>query len=385
MTLKPKPGRAVFAEVDQAERAPVATGVIDARPSGARSAIRGWLIAIFVLVVAMIVVGGTTRLTDSGLSITEWRPVTGAIPPLSEADWVAEFDKYRASPQFENLNPEMELPAFKSIYWWEWGHRQLGRIVGLVWAVGFAFFWLTKRIPNGWTGRLLALGALGGLQGAIGWWMVASGLSNSAAIAVASTRLAVHLGLAFVILGLITWYVMLLSRREADLLQSRRQAEPALARAATAIMHLSFVQILLGALVAGIDAGRGYTDWPFFGGRLIPPDMFSESPLWRNFVDNAATVQFSHRMVGYLLAGLAVWLLLAGRRSAHPLTRGAFVLAAAMAGIQIALGIVTLLHGAPLVLGLTHQLGAVALWVLVIRARHRARYPLVQSLREGRA
>lgn len=383
MSLKPKsgtPSRAIFAEVEAADRPAVQTGLIDARPRGARSAIRAWLIALFVLVVAMIAVGGATRLTDSGLSITEWRPVTGAIPPLSDADWQAEFAKYQASPQFQNLNASMDLAGFKSIFWWEWGHRQLGRVIGLVWAAGFGFFWLTRRIPPGWTGRLLTLGLLGGAQGAIGWWMVASGLTGTA-IAVASVRLAVHLGLAFVILGLIAWHVLHLSRPEAALMQARRAGERPLFGMATGIMHLAFVQIILGALVAGIDAGRGYTDWPWMGGRLIPADMWSETPVWRNLIDNPATVQFIHRLVGYLLLAGAVAVWLRARRSAHPQTRAAFALMAAMIALQAALGIVTVLHGAPLALGLTHQLGAIAAWVFILRARHRALYPIQTSLR----
>ena len=161
-----------------------------------------WLAILFALVVAMIVVGGMTRLTDSGLSITEWRPVTGAVPPTSEAAWATEFDKYRATPQFELMNRDMTLPAFKSIYWWEWSHRQLGRAIGAVWLLGFVWFWARGLLPPRWTPRLLTLGVLGGLQGAIGWWMVASGLTG-AMVSVASYRLAVHLGLAFLILGLI--------------------------------------------------------------------------------------------------------------------------------------------------------------------------------------
>ena len=181
--------------------------MIDARPRGARRAIRAWLAVLFVLVLAMIVVGGATRLTGSGLSITEWKPVTGAIPPMNAADWQSEFDLYRQIPQYQELNRGMSLSEFQYIYWWEWGHRLLGRVVGLVWALGFVFFWATSRIPTGWTPRLLSLGALGGLQGAIGWWMVSSGL-NEGMLRVASYRLATHLGIAFLILGLITWYAV---------------------------------------------------------------------------------------------------------------------------------------------------------------------------------
>ena len=358
-------------------------GMIGAKSrSGARGAIRIWLVALALLVVAMIAVGGATRLTDSGLSITEWRPVTGAIPPLTEADWQAEFTKYQASPQYRLMNAGMELQAFKTIYWWEWGHRQLGRVLGLVWGLGFLFFWLGKRIPPGWTGRLLGLGALGGGQGAVGWWRVASGLEGQMA-SVASYRLATHLGLAFVILGLIFWYVLSLSRAEAQLLQARRLAEPRLVRLGSVLLALAFVQVVLGALVAGIDAGRGFTDWPLMGGQVLPPDPFPITPLWRNFFEDPGLVQFVHRVWGYALllaAGYAVW---AGRGSAHAGTCGAFGLLGAMVLLQVVLGIVTVMHGSPMALGLVHQFGAVVTFALIVRARHRARYPLVQSIRGG--
>jgi cytochrome c oxidase assembly protein subunit 15 len=330
----------------------------------------------------MIAVGGLTRLTDSGLSITEWRPVTGALPPLSAADWQVEFDKYREIPQYALVNRGMSLEEFKVIYWWEWGHRQLGRVIGLVWALGFFGFLLARKIPAGWTPRLLGLGALGGLQGAIGWWMVASGL-NEGMIAVASYRLAVHLGLAFVILGLIAWYVLLLGRSETDLLQARRAREARLFGGATGLMHFAMLQILLGALVAGIDAGRGYTDWPLMNGVFYPPESFDITPLWRNFFENPALVQFMHRMAGYGLFALAVVVWLRGRKSPHPATRGAFNLMMALMAGQIVLGIVTVLYAAPWQLGIAHQFTAVLLWIAIIRARHHAQYPVAQSLRGG--
>ncbi len=182
---------------------------------------RAWLIALFVLLVALIAVGGATRLTDSGLSITEWRPVLGALPPLSDADWQAEFALYQATPEYQLQNRGMSMAEFQVIYWWEWGHRQLARFIGLVWAVGFLGFAVLRKMPPGWWPRLLLLGVLGGLQGAIGWWMVASGLVGDR-VDVAPYRLAIHLGLAFLILGLIAWYVMKLSRPARDLLQARR-------------------------------------------------------------------------------------------------------------------------------------------------------------------
>jgi len=377
--------RSIFEDVgsDQKAAPQPSGGLIDTGRAGARGAIRAWVILIFALVTLMIAVGGLTRLTDSGLSITEWKPVTGALPPMNDADWQAEFAKYQASPEFQLQNSQMDIAQFKSIFWWEWGHRQLGRIIGLVWAAGFVFFWATRRIPTGWTGRLAGLGALGGLQGAIGWWMVSSGLSGRM-VDVASYRLATHLGIAFVILGLSAWYILSLSRTEATLLQDRRQREDKLFRMSTGLMHFAFLQVLLGALVAGIDAGRAFPTWPLMGESFFPADAFyvpDGGGIWRAFFENPGLVQFIHRMSGYLVFafGLVVWW--RARTSAHPATKQAFDWMAAMLFGQVVLGIVTVLHAAPLHLGLAHQLGAVALWVLIIRARHRALYPVVQSIR----
>ena len=380
--------RSIFEEVGSTAKpmAPPQGGMIDAAKGGARGAIRAWLIVIFALVVMMIAVGGLTRLTDSGLSITEWRPVTGALPPLNDADWQAEFARYQASPEFKLQNSQMDLAGFKSIYWWEWGHRQLGRVIGLVWAAGFGFFWATKRIPVGWSGRLLGLGALGGLQGAIGWWMVSSGLTGRM-VDVASYRLAIHLGLAFVILGLSAWFILSLSRSDGALLQARRLREPKLYGMATGLMHFAFLQVLLGALVAGIDAGRAFPTWPLMGDSFFPADAFylpDGGAVWRAFFENPGLVQFMHRLSGYGLFafGIVVWV--QSRNSAHPQTRHAYSWMAAMLVGQVVLGIVTVLHAAPVHLGLTHQLGAVVLWVLILRARHRAQYPVVQSIRSSR-
>ncbi|HEY0276026.1 MAG TPA: heme A synthase [Paenirhodobacter sp.] len=377
------PKRSIFEEVGgdaPAVRATPKGNLIDGAGRGARKAIRIWLFVLFALVVAMIAVGGATRLTDSGLSITEWKPVTGALPPMNTADWQAEFSKYQATPQYALMNADMTLAQFKGIFWWEWAHRQLGRLIGMVWAVGFFGFLLARKIPTGWTGRLLFVGALGGLQGAIGWWMVSSGLVGDMT-SVASYRLATHLGIAFFILGVIAWYAMLLGRREADLLQARRLAEPKLYGMATGVLHLTFLQILLGALVAGIDAGRGFTDWPLMGGQFLPPDPLSIAPIWRNFFEDPGLVQFIHRMMGYLVFTFGVVVAVLGRRSAHQATRTAFAWMGAWLFVQVGLGIVTLMHGAPLHLGLAHQLGAVVAFVLILRARFLARYPVVQSIR----
>lgn len=375
--------RSIFEEVGAAkppQGAGPRGGMIDQGRRGARGAIRIWLLLLAALVVAMIAVGGLTRLTDSGLSITEWRPVTGALPPMSEADWQAEFARYQAIPEFQLQNSWMTLADFKGIYWWEWGHRQLGRVVGLIWAVGFLFFWLSKRIPAGWTGRLVLVGALGGLQGAVGWWMVASGLRASMTD-VASYRLATHLGLAFVILGVIAWFAMQLGRPERELMQARRLRETRLFGLATGWMHLAMLQVLLGALVAGIDAGRSYTDWPLMGGQVIPPGAMMLEPVWRNFFENPGLVQFIHRLVGYGLAAYTVMAWMRGRRSANRSTQGAFAAAAIAVAAQVVLGIYTVMTAAPWQVAILHQLAAVVVWGLILRARFAAAYPVVTSIR----
>ncbi len=375
--------RPVFQDVTADTPRPAAPtgGMIDTAPRGARRAIRAWLIVIFVMVAAMIALGGATRLTGSGLSIVEWKPITGALPPMNDAAWQAEFDAYKQIPQYTQENAGMDLAGFKRIYWWEWSHRLLGRLVGLVWGLGFLFFWVSGRIPTGWTPRLLGLGVLGGLQGAVGWWMVHSGVATTTLTSVASYRLAVHLGLAFAILGLIAWYAMQLSRTEAELLRARRAGEAKLFSMSTGLMHFAFLQILLGALVAGIDAGRQYTGWPTMGGEWIPAAIWDPALGWRNFFENPALVQFVHRMAGYLLAIFAVVVWARSRRSPHPVTRGAFTVMLVAMAAQIALGIMNVIHGAPLPLALLHQLGAVVLFVLIIRARHQARYPFETSIR----
>ncbi len=375
--------RSIFEEVEAGETPATrtrATGVIDAQRRDARGAIRAWLAALFVLVALMIAVGGLTRLTGSGLSITEWNPVSGALPPMDAAGWDAEFAKYQEIPQFQLQNSNMTLAEFKYIYWWEWGHRQLGRVIGLVWAAGFLFFLATRRIPPGWTLRLVVPGVLGGLQGVIGWWMVSSGLEGTM-LSVASYRLATHLGLAFVILGLIAWLRMRLARPERELMQARRAREPGLMRLGTLLAAAAFVQILLGALVAGIDAGRNYTDWPLMAGAFTPPGMWDITPAWRNLFENDGTVQFFHRIAGYILLALGIHVWIRARRSAHMATRRAMAWAAAAIFGQAVIGIVTVMHSAPVALALIHQLGAVVVFVAILYARFLAQFPLAQSVR----
>jgi cytochrome c oxidase assembly protein subunit 15 len=258
-------------------------------------------------------------------------------------------------------------------------------VIGLVWALGFVGFLATKSIPRGWTGRLLGLGALGGLQGAIGWWMVSSGLSGDM-VDVKSYRLATHLGLAFIILGLIAHYIFELSRSEVDLIAARRAGEGKLARMSTGLMHFAFLQILLGALVAGIDAGRAFPTWPDMNGQFFPADAFyvpSGGGVWHAFFENAGLVQFMHRMSGYLLAVFAVVVWLRARKSAYGATRRAFHAVLILLFVQIFIGIYTALTAAQVHVAITHQVTAVILWVAIIRARHLAGAPVAGSLREG--
>ena len=374
--------RSIFEDVAQQAPASMAAagGLIDTPTGRGRVGIRLWLALLFGLVVLMILVGGLTRLTDSGLSITEWRPVTGAVPPLRAEDWRLEFDKYQTLPEYQLQNKGMTLSEFKVIYWWEWGHRQLGRVIGLVWAIGFFGFLLTRSMPRGWVLRLFTIGALGGVQGAVGWWMVSSGLTGSM-LDVASYRLATHLGLAFVILGFITWFVLLLSRPDRDLMQTRRQREAPLVWLATILVPLAFIQVIMGALVAGIDAGRNYIDWPLMAGGILPPDLFSLEPWWRNFFEDDGLVQFVHRTAGYILFLFGAFVWWRARSSANTGVRMGFHLVMGMMLLQMVLGIVTVMHSAPWDLAIIHQLGAILLWVLILQARFRAGYPAAQSVR----
>lgn len=374
--------RSIFEEVsaDTLKKTPQKTGLIDGGKSGARRAIRVWLHMLLILVALMIVIGGLTRLTDSGLSITEWKPVTGAVPPLNDAAWAEAFAKYQQTPEFALVNRTMTIAGFKSIYWWEWGHRQLGRLIGLVWAVGFLWFLARRQIPAGWTGRLVLIGGLGGVQGAVGWWMVSSGLTGRM-VDVASYRLALHLGLAFIIMGLITWYSQHLKRDQRDLIQARRNREAGLTRLTGWLVALVFAQILLGALVAGIDAGRGYIDWPLMNGQFLPSESFDYLPLWTNGFENPALVQFNHRMIGYLVFVFAAFSWWQSRKSALRATKRAFDGVMAVVFAQVALGIATVMYAAPVGLAITHQIGAIVVMVMILRARFATMYPTAQSLR----
>ena len=374
--------RSIFEDVsgDTPQQPPPKGGLIDKGRSGSRAGVVSWLMVLFGMVALMIVIGGLTRLTDSGLSITEWALVKGAMPPLNQADWVVVFEKYKNSSEYLLQNSQMMLEEFKIIYWWEWSHRQLGRFVGLVWVIGFAFFAATKRIPKGWVSRLLLIGFLGGLQGAIGWWMVSSGLTGRM-VDVASYRLATHLGLAFIILGIIAWYVWLLRLKETELFQARRQNDARLVRLGKILLVLAFAQVLLGALVAGIDAGRGYIDWPMMNGEFLPSESFDNKPFWTNFFENPALVQFNHRMLGYIVFLVALFVWYKSRRSALMTVKRAFSLMMVAVLGQVVLGIGTIVYAAAWQIAIIHQLGAVVVIVLVLRAVFSVTYPKAQNLR----
>jgi cytochrome c oxidase assembly protein subunit 15 len=304
-----------------------------------------------VLVFAMIVVGGATRLTDSGLAITEWRPITGAVPPLTEAGWLSEFDKYRRIPEYRYVNAGMSLAEFQFIYWWEWGHRFLGRIIGLAFALPFLVFLLTRRIPQGLVGRCWLLLGLGGLQGAVGWWMVSSGLSER--VDVAPERLTTHLGLALILFAVLVWTAL-------DAWHGRAEAgRGRWAPLGYVLLGLVFLQCLLGGLVAGNDAGKVLTDWPLMGGELFPSSYGEKGGLWATVAHDLAAVQLHHRVAGYLLfaAAWAGLLLLIRQAALMRLRQAAGLLAAAVTG-QMLLGIATLMAAVPIDLGIAHQAGA---------------------------
>lgn len=340
-----------------------------ARPRG-DVLVRAWLIGLALLVVLMVAVGGATRLTGSGLSITEWRPVTGAIPPLTDQAWLEAFAKYRQIPQYELLNSGLTLAEFKFIYWWEWSHRQLGRLIGLVFFVPLVWFWLKGRLRGKLAAALLGIGCLGALQGAVGWIMVASGLEPGMT-AVAPVKLALHLTIASLILAALVWIATGLDARPAP--TGERDGGRALRAGALLLAGLILVQIALGGLVAGSKAGLTYNTWPLMDGRIVPPaaTLFSGTPWIENFVDNLALVQFNHRLVAYVLVALALGHAVAGWRAAphSAAARRAGVLAALCAA-QMGLGIATLLLVVPLWAGLAHQLLAMAvLAAAVVHAR----------------
>ena len=318
---------------------------------GGRRAIGYWLLAVAALVFLMVIVGGITRLTESGLSIVEWHPVSGILPPLGAEDWERAFRAYQQYPEYRLLNRGMTLAEFKSIYWWEYVHRLLGRLIGLAYAIPLVLFWIRKRIPRGYRSRLLFILFLGALQGGLGWIMVKSGLVNEPAVS--HYRLSAHLLLAVTIYAFLIWTAL-------DLLGTRRRCrDRRLRHWVQGLVALIFVQIGLGGLVAGLKAGHVYADWPWMNGRFVPELAWSMRPVWRNFLDNAALVQFNHRLGAYLLvlAMTAIMIRSFTHRAPAPVKVGAMALLFLVVA-QATLGVMTLLSGVVLPIAVLHQAGA---------------------------
>ena len=341
------------------------------RTSRNRTAIRVWLYAVALMIFALVIVGGATRLTDSGLSITEWQPIHGVIPPLSAGQWQEEFARYRQIPQYSELFPDMNLAGFKTIFWWEWTHRFLARSIGIVFALPLLFFWLTGRIEPFLKPRLAGILALGALQGGIGWWMVASGLSQRTDVS--QYRLAIHLTTACIIFSAILWIARGLAPKRHEAPPSRGSVDVGLL-----IVLLALAQIYMGGLVAGLSAGLTFNTWPLMDGTLVPNGLLVMQPAWRNFFENVMTVQFMHRCGAYLLLtvvalhALASWV--QAPRTGHA-KRAALLLLLVL--VQASIGITTLLLAAPVGWALLHQaVGITVLAATVLHARGLAgEYP----------
>jgi heme a synthase len=334
--------------------------------SASNRAVRVWLLAVAGLIALMVLVGGATRLTESGLSITEWKPVTGALPPLSQSEWEQAFEAYKLIPQYHALNAGMTLAEFKTIFWWEWSHRLLGRVIGMVYLLPFLFFLWRGGMASELKRRLWLIFGLGALQGAVGWWMVASGLSERTEVS--QYRLATHLVLALLIFAAIVWTLRRLGER------SQLVATARLKITAAALLALTFVQLYLGALVAGLRAGLVYNTWPDIDGGFIPAGarLWFEQPWWRNLFENSLTVQFEHRMTAYTLFALAIFHAIDAIRSradAAVVSGALWLLGVIM--LQATLGILTLLNQVPIVLALSHQAVAIAVLTLAVMQSER--------------
>ena len=331
-----------------------------------RRATATWLFACSALVFLMVIVGGITRLTHSGLSIVEWQPVAGVLPPMGDTQWEELFAKYRATPEYQQRNADMDVAGFKKIFWWEYVHRLLGRVIGVVFLLPFLYFLVRKRLDGEVAWKLGLVFVLGGLQGAFGWFMVQSGLVDEPRVS--SLRLAVHLGLAFVIYGWMMWIAWDLIRRD------RVNNTDALRARSGAMLALVFLQVLAGALVAGIHGGYAYNTWPLMDGHVVPPDIALLEPWWTNLVSNIATVQFVHRGVAILVVLLAAAVWFDVRRDL-PNDRARFWSTLLVVGVvlQFALGVVTLLLQVPVNLGVLHQAGAILVFTIALALRHSLR------------
>jgi cytochrome c oxidase assembly protein subunit 15 len=338
---------------------------------GRSQAVAYWLVGVAAIVFCIVVIGGATRLTGSGLSITEWKPVSGILPPLSEAAWLKDFALYQATPQYRQVNAGMTLAEFKSIFWWEWFHRLLGRLAGLAFALPFLVMLALRRIPLRLIWRCAVLLALGGLQGLVGWWMVQSGLAHR--VSVAPERLATHLGLALFLFCALIWTAMEAWSGQARVRGARTGAWPA---ASIVFFVAVFFQCLLGALVAGNQAGLIDNDWPLMNGYLIPPD-YGRATLWATLAHSQAAVQFNHRLVAYGVVIGAVGIAGSGLNSQLLMgqSRALALAVGVMAVLQALLGVATLMTRVPLPLALIHQAGAAILLALATALMWRVRRP----------
>ena len=342
-----------------------------ARPDAAARPVAAWLFVCCALVFAMVVVGGVTRLTRSGLSITEWQPIAGTLPPLNDAAWEEAFAKYRATPEFRQVNHAMTLPEFKGIFWWEYFHRLLGRLIGVAFLIPFVGFALRRRIPPGYGWKLAGVFALGGLQGAMGWYMVQSGLVDDPRVS--QFRLTAHLGLALAIFAAMLWLALSLVRPPPA--PAANAARAALRRLARVVAATIFVMALSGGFVAGIRAGFAYNTFPLMNGALVPPEIFLLEPWWKNFFWNMATVQFDHRLIAWIIAVLVplLWWRLRTTPDVPPGARIGGHLLLGLVAVQIALGIATLVHVVPLHLAAMHQAGAVLVLAAALNVAHALR------------
>jgi heme a synthase len=319
-----------------------------------RRQIRGWLAVVLFALFALVLVGGATRLTESGLSITEWKPIHGVIPPLSAEEWEEEFRLYQRIPQYEQLNKGMTVAEFKTIFWWEWAHRLLARSIGVIFALPLLVFWLAGRVERRLRLPLLGILALGGFQGFIGWWMVSSGLVERTEVS--QYRLATHLVIACLIFAACMWICRGLSPHSGEAAPTKRSRTMA-----GIIAAMSLFQIYLGALVAGLDAGLAFNTWPLMDGAIVPGGLFVQQPAWINLFENPKTVQFAHRAGAYLLFALALAHMIASLRAAPETTHARrSVVLFGLVTIQAAIGITTLLLQVPIGWGVLHQAGALA-------------------------
>ncbi len=339
-----------------------------------RRSVAIWLYALAFLIFIMVLVGGATRLTDSGLSITEWKPLLGAIPPMSDGAWLEAFDKYRQIPQYQIINRGMSLAEFQFIYWWEWAHRFLGRIIGFAFLIPFIYFVASGRIRRAETPKFIVLFALGGLQGFLGWYMVQSGLSER--VDVSQYRLAAHLSLAVALFAAILWIGLRwdASERGSRATESRAAPWGWMSISSAGLAAAIFLQFVFGGFVAGLDAGKAHNTWPLMDGEFIPSTVGAITPWWRDMFENVSTVQLNHRLMAYAIVIWGVAHVIAVWRSASPRALKQTALWIGMAIFaQAALGVWTVIEAVPLWLGLAHQGGAVILLGLALLHLHKAR------------